>query len=109
MGFHGVIQTPYSADAILSISGSVILHQLYRRKVVLRPDGIVVKSGDRITIGEAEALKVASQAGIPAPGVRKVIDKTVDDRQEIHMDCMPGDSLEKIWPDLFHDQRKDIA
>lgn len=40
---------------------------MFHRKVVLHPDDTVVKSGKRIAIGEAEALKVAALAGIPAP------------------------------------------
>lgn len=46
--------------------GAVVLHKMFKRKVVLHPDSTVVKSGQRIAIGEAEALRVAAQAGIPA-------------------------------------------
>ncbi|KAG7141126.1 hypothetical protein HYQ46_007872 [Verticillium longisporum] len=47
--------------------GAVVLHKMFNRQVILHPDNTVVKSGKRIPIGEAEALRVAAQAGIPAP------------------------------------------
>ncbi|KAM0229030.1 hypothetical protein ACHAPO_010309 [Fusarium lateritium] len=50
--------------------GSVILHQLFNRKVILQADKTVVKVGKRIPLGEAEVLKVAVNAGIPGPSVR---------------------------------------
>jgi hypothetical protein len=40
---------------------------MFDRKVVLYLDNTMVKSGKRIAIGEAEALKVAALTGIPAP------------------------------------------
>ncbi|UPK94961.1 hypothetical protein LCI18_005896 [Fusarium solani-melongenae] len=49
--------------------GAVVLHNMLNRKVVLYPDNTVVKSGKRIAMGEADALRVAALAGIPVPAV----------------------------------------
>ncbi|EKJ76925.1 hypothetical protein FPSE_02923 [Fusarium pseudograminearum CS3096] len=87
---------------------SVILHQLFNRKVILQADKTVVKVGKRITLGEGEALKIAVSAGIPAPSVRDTC-TTSDGEVRITMDYIPGESLEKLWPDMSVDQKKDIA
>ncbi|OHF03680.1 hypothetical protein CORC01_00999 [Colletotrichum orchidophilum] len=88
--------------------GAVVLHVMYNRKVVLHADKTVVKSGKRIALGEAEALKVAADAGIPAPCVRNV-HTTSDGQGHISMDYIQGQSLDKLWPDMSVQQKKDIA
>jgi hypothetical protein len=68
--------------------GAKILHKMFNRKVVLHSDGTVVKSGKRIAVGEAEALKVAALAGIPAPRVLEA--DTTPDGQYIRMSYIRG-------------------
>ncbi|VUC25733.1 unnamed protein product [Clonostachys rosea] len=84
-------------------AGAVVLHQLFNRKVVRYPDNTVVKSGPRIPLGEAEALKVAELAGIPAPRLR---DMQADG---FRMTCIEGTTLHDLWPAMPHEQRKDIV
>ncbi|CCF38682.1 phosphotransferase [Colletotrichum higginsianum] len=91
-----------------SLVGAVILHKMFRRKVVLHPDNTVVKSGLRIALGEAEALRVAVRAGIPAPSVHDV-QATSDGQGRIRMDYIQGQSLDKLWPDMSAEKRKDMA
>ncbi|QUC16612.1 uncharacterized protein UV8b_00853 [Ustilaginoidea virens] len=88
--------------------GAVILHKLFNRRVVLQPDNTVIKSGRRIAVGEAEALKVASRAGIPAPSVHDVHTAS-NGESRIRMDYIEGQSLDKLWPDMCAAQRKDLA
>ena len=88
--------------------GTVVLHKMFNRKVVLHPDNTVLKSGKRIAMGEAEALRVATHAGIPAPRVHDVY-STPDGQGHIRMDYVPGQPLDTVWPNLSAEQKKDIA
>lgn len=88
--------------------GAVVLHKMFNRKVVLHPDNTVVKSGKRIAAGEAEALRVAAHAGVPAPCVHDV-HTTADGQRHIRMDYVQGQPLDKLWPDMSAEQRKDMA
>ncbi|OAA40244.1 Protein kinase-like domain protein [Metarhizium rileyi] len=88
--------------------GSVVLHKMFNRKVILQADKTVVKSGKRIALGEAEALKVAAHAGIPAPCVHDVY-RATDGQGRITMDYIEGQSLDKLWPAMSVQQKKDIA
>jgi aminoglycoside phosphotransferase (APT) family kinase protein len=100
----------HSHGAVINLLGGVgviILHKLFNRKVVLHSDDTVVKSGKRIAIGEAEALKVAALAGIPAP--RFLEAKTSPDGRSIRMSYVHGESLDTLWPSMTVDQKKDIA
>lgn len=81
---------------------------MFDRKVVLHTNETVVKSGKRIALGEAEALKVAALAGIPATRLLEV-NTTPDSVQSIRMTYVPGQSLDKLWPSMTEDQKKDIA
>ncbi|KAI1742010.1 hypothetical protein F4680DRAFT_53724 [Xylaria scruposa] len=87
---------------------AVILHKLFSRKVVLRPNNTVVKSGKRIPIGEAKALEIAVNAGLPAPKVHKT-DTAPDGQNHIYMDYIQGQTLEVLWADMSIDQKTDIA
>ncbi|KAH0593877.1 hypothetical protein MHUMG1_08199 [Metarhizium humberi] len=87
---------------------AVILHQLFHRKVVHRSDGVVVKSGKRLAVGEAEAMRVARKAGLPVPHVHQA--KTFPDgKSEIHMDYVQGESLDKLWPTMSVEEKKDVC
>lgn len=81
---------------------------MFNRKVVLHPDNTVVKSGKRIAMGEAEALRVAVHAGVPAPCVHDM-HTTSDGQGRIRMDYVQGQPLDTLWPDMSVDQKKDIA
>ncbi|KAG5757547.1 hypothetical protein H9Q72_014311 [Fusarium xylarioides] len=88
--------------------GAVVLHKMFNRKVILHADKTVIKSGKRIALGEAEALKVAAQTGIPAPCLRDV-HTTPDGQGHIRMDYIQGQPLDKLWPDMSVQQKKDIT
>lgn len=85
-----------------------MLHRIFHRRVVLHPDGTVVKSGKRIAVGEAEVLRAAALAGIPVPRVHGV-HKAPDGHGQIRMSCIQGQSLDKLWPGMSADQKKDVA
>ena len=85
-----------------------MLSRSFNRKVILHPDNTVVKSGKRIAIGEADALRVAAHAGIPLPCVRDV-HKAPDTRVHIRMDYIQGQPLDKLWSTLSAVQKQDIA
>ncbi|XEV07518.1 hypothetical protein FSHL1_012805 [Fusarium sambucinum] len=88
--------------------GSVILHQLFNRKVILQADKTVVKVGKRIPLGEAEVLKVAVNAGIPGPSVRHTC-TTSNGEGCTTMDYIQGETLKTLWPDMSLEQKKDMA
>ncbi|KAJ4312665.1 hypothetical protein N0V84_009809 [Fusarium piperis] len=81
---------------------------MFNRKVILYPDNTVVKSGKRVAKGEADALRVAADAGIPAPYVHAV-HSTPDGQGHIRMGYIQGQQLDKLWPDMSTEQKKDIA
>lgn len=84
------------------------MHKMFNRKVVLHPDNTVVKSRKRIASGEAEALRVAAHAGIPAPYVHDV-HETPDGQVQIRMDYIQGQPLDELWPTMLAEQKEDIA
>ena len=59
-------------------------------------------------MGEAEALKVAAQAGLPVPRVHDV-HQSPDGQVHLRMDYIQGQSLDKLWPDMSAEEKKDIA
>lgn len=81
---------------------------MFNRRVVLHADQTVVKSGKRIALGEAEALKVAADAGLPAPQVRNVY-FTPDGQGCIRMDHIKGQLLDELWPDMSVEQKRNLA
>lgn len=81
---------------------------MFNRKVVLHADNTIVKSGKRVAIGEAEALKVANHAGIPSPTVFNA-STTSDGQGHISMEYIQGQPLDKLWPDMSVDQKKHIT
>ncbi|KAI8657860.1 APH domain-containing protein [Fusarium keratoplasticum] len=88
--------------------GAVVLHKIFNRKVVLYPDNTVVKSGKRIAMGEADALRAAALAGIPVPPVHDA--HTAPDGQvRIRMEYVQGERLDTLWPEMSVEQKKDIA
>jgi len=68
---------------------------MVNRRVVLHADQTVVKSGERIALGEAEALKVAADAGLPAPRVCDMY-FTPEGKACIRMDYIKGQPLDKL-------------
>ncbi|KAL7926961.1 kinase-like domain-containing protein [Trichoderma austrokoningii] len=97
----------YDSDDSLE-QGALILHKLFRRKVVLQPDGTVIKSGKRIPAGEVEALRQAASAGLPAPCLHEV-HVAADGETRIRMGYVEGQSLDKLWADLSSQEKKDIT
>ncbi|KAF5024779.1 hypothetical protein F66182_3157 [Fusarium sp. NRRL 66182] len=81
---------------------------MFNRKVVLHADNTIVKCGKRIAVGEAAALEVANNAGIPAPSVLQAR-TTSDGHSRIRMDYIQGQPLDKLWPDMSVQQKKNIA
>lgn len=81
---------------------------MFNRRVVLHADQTVVKSGKRIALGEAEALKVASRAGIPAPRIRDAY-FTADSQGCIRIDYIKGQPLDTLWPDMSVQEKWNIA
>lgn len=88
--------------------GAVVLHKMFNRKVILYSDSTVVKSGKRVAKGEADALRVAAQAGVPAPSVHRV-HSTPDGQGHIRMDYIQGQRLDELWPDMSAEQNKDVV
>ncbi|KAH7125838.1 hypothetical protein EDB81DRAFT_910482 [Dactylonectria macrodidyma] len=88
--------------------GCVVLHKTYNRKIILHPDNTVVKSGKHLAVGEAEALKAAAKAGVPAPHVRDVY-TTPDGQGHIRMDYIQGQSLDALWLHMSAEEKKDVT
>ncbi|KAI0391532.1 kinase-like protein [Xylariaceae sp. FL0594] len=123
------VQTADRLFAQLAFLEPVVLHELYLRKVILYPNGVVCKSSQGLPIAEAKALEVASEAGLPAPrsfGGFKAPFETICNGNEIpdsgtvyaegfspvihvHMSHVPGQPLDKLWKDMAEDQRRNIA
>ncbi|KAF7555699.1 hypothetical protein G7Z17_g1995 [Cylindrodendrum hubeiense] len=59
-------------------------------------------------VGEAEALRVAAHAEIPAPRLLDVC-TTSEGQGHIRMDYIQGQPLDKLWPEMPAEQKKDIA
>lgn len=72
------------------------------------PGGKAKKSGRQIDLGEADALRIAENHGVPVPHVYKV-ETDPDGLRHIWMDYIPGNTLGKIWDSLSEDEKKDIA
>ncbi|XWX02352.1 hypothetical protein V2A60_010389 [Cordyceps javanica] len=87
--------------------GAIFLCKSVMRKVLLRPDKTVVKSGPFISLGEAEALKVAPGAGLPVPSLYGV--SSTNGTVEIRMSYIQGQTLEELWPSMSGEQRKNVA
>lgn len=76
--------------------------------VTCQPDGTVLKSGPRVRMGEAEALKLAHSLGLPVPAVHQVRTVT-EEHVEISMDFVQGDVLEAVWPSMTEAEKLQIA
>ncbi|ATY58577.1 kinase-like domain [Cordyceps militaris] len=88
--------------------GTVLIHESPMRRVVLEPNNTVVKAGRHLVLAEADAIKVASDAGLPVPRLHSV--STNEHRVvEIRMDYIPGQSLDKLWPTMSADEKKSVA
>lgn len=88
-------------------AGTTVLYKQLTRKVVLTADNVVVKSGEHISVSEAEAMKVAARADIPVP---QLLGTSQTEREtSIRMSYIRGETLEKVWPNLSEQQRQDIA
>lgn len=87
--------------------GIKVLHKMFNRKVVLHSDGTVMKSGKRIVVGEADALKVAARAGISAPQVLDTV--STSDGHSIRMSYIPGQSLDTLWLDMTVAEKRELA
>lgn len=85
----------------------MILHQSPDRKVLLEQEGTVLKIGGELSTSESEALKIASNAGLPVPAVHDVIKS--NGQMRIRMSYVPGQTLDKLWPDMTVDEKKDTA
>lgn len=94
------------ADA--ASTGAIVLHHMFNRKVILYPDNTVVKTGKRIALGEAVALRTAVDAGIPAPRVHEV-KELPDDVGLIRMEYLHGETLDRMWPDMSVEDKKGVA
>jgi aminoglycoside phosphotransferase (APT) family kinase protein len=82
------------------------LWKLFGRKVTLH-QGTVTKSGKRIRLEEADALRIAEKAGIPVPHVLNT--QQVKGRSFIHMTYIEGQTLETKWPDMSSDEKSRVA
>ncbi|ODA79942.1 hypothetical protein RJ55_05539 [Drechmeria coniospora] len=73
--------------------GAVVLHRLFDRRVIRYPDNTVVKSGKRMAIGEADALRVAARARrIPGPSCLRgvqVVGWPESETNELHPRATP--------------------
>ena len=92
----------------MCLLGVTVLHKLFARRVTLHPDNTVVKSGKRVVLEEAEALRIAKQANLPVPHVYSA-EKAPDGKVQIRMDHVKGQTLTTVWPDMSADQKKDIV
>lgn len=84
------------------------MHKLFARSVTLQPNNVVVKSGKKIRLGEARALRIAEQARLPVPHVHSA-ERTADGQNQIRMDYIEGQTLDKLWPKMAALEKKSIA
>ncbi|OAR01697.1 hypothetical protein LLEC1_07484 [Akanthomyces lecanii] len=87
--------------------GIIVLYKTAMRKVVLESGRTVLKIGRGVTPGEAEGLKVAAAAGIPAPRLHNMFKH--DEEVGIRMDLVQGQSLDLLWPTMSTYEKKNIA
>ncbi|KAI5455757.1 kinase-like domain-containing protein [Mariannaea sp. PMI_226] len=87
---------------------TLLLHKLFGREVTLSPDKIVTKSGKRINLQEVNALQVARKAQLPVPCVYNT-ETTQDGTKHLKMEYIEGETLNKIWPNMSTNEKKDIA
>ncbi|KAL1858881.1 hypothetical protein VTK73DRAFT_7739 [Phialemonium thermophilum] len=100
-------RTPSGAEILLESFG--------RARVKLYPDGSVVKVGgseDEFR-AEAAALRLATEMGLRAPALRGHEISEADVQSglggRLVMDYVPGETLDKAWPRLSEDDRRNIA
>lgn len=92
--------------------GTIILHELFFRRVVLLPEGVVMKTGQSLRLQEADALRVALKAQLPVPRVYDVgemKDSKSRDTKYIRMDYIKGQTLQELWPSMKATEKQDIA
>lgn len=83
------------------------MHKLYGRRVTFHPGNIAKKSGKRICLQEADALRIAEEAGLPVPHVHHV-ETTADGKNHISMDYIEGQVLSEVWPTYSEVQKRAI-
>ncbi|TPX11419.1 uncharacterized protein E0L32_007838 [Thyridium curvatum] len=94
-------------DEPLEDEGATVLHKLYGRRVTFHPGNIAKKSGKRICLQEADALRIAEEAGLPVPHVHHV-EMTADGKNHISMDYIEGQVLSEVWPTYSEVQKRAI-
>lgn len=77
-------------------------------------DNTVLKSGEKDRReSEAAALNLAAELGLPTPRVHEIKEtgKNVDGADEvtIRMDFVEGQTLEKVWPTLSVEEKRDYC
>ncbi|KAJ6783733.1 hypothetical protein PWT90_10148 [Aphanocladium album] len=87
--------------------GVMVLHTNGMRKIVLESNNAVVNSGAHMDAAEAEALKTAGRAGIPAPRLHDV--SSNNDIVEIRMSYITGQTLKQLWPSMPADRKENTA
>ncbi|KAI9745362.1 MAG: hypothetical protein M4579_007657, partial [Chaenotheca gracillima] len=81
---------------------------MHGRWVERHPGDIAVKCGRHICLDESSALQLAREAGVPTPRMHKA-ERTADGVCRIHMDFVPGQTLDKVWPELSLEQKADVV
>jgi aminoglycoside phosphotransferase (APT) family kinase protein len=91
------------------VPGVATIHSIHGGcKVQRHPGDIVVKSARGLHLGEAEALRVAAEAGLPVPRVHET-GTPVDGVNYIKMDFIAGRTLENLWKEMSTQQKQDIT
>ncbi|KAI9746822.1 MAG: hypothetical protein M4579_007582, partial [Chaenotheca gracillima] len=103
---------PYSATLALftcltniAFAGVTLIHQMHGRWVERYPGDIAVQCGRHICLDESSALKLAREAGVPTPRMDKA-ERTADGVCRIHMDFVPGQTLDKQKEDVVRQLRE---
>ncbi|KIH91210.1 hypothetical protein SPBR_01904 [Sporothrix brasiliensis 5110] len=105
---------PVSPDVETLRQGNVVeddatlIHEFHGKLITLHPGNIVRKSSRAIGLHEADALRVASEAGLPAPRSHGT-NVTPDGRNQIFMSYIEGQTLSAIWTELSTEEKRSYA
>ncbi|CAK7225577.1 hypothetical protein SCUCBS95973_005913 [Sporothrix curviconia] len=88
--------------------GSVVQLNVFGRMFTLHDGNTLKKAGRSVQLGEADALRVAEDGGIPVPHVYGA-ETTPEGRKQIAMDFIEGKTLSDVWPDLTLEEKTAYA
>lgn len=88
---------------------TVVLHRMSRCSITLYPGSTVVKAGRGVNHDERSALESTARLGLPIPRVYSAEQGPRNGEAFIHMDFVPGETLDVAWPSMTIEGKDSIV